>query len=192
MRLFWVGILALYSPLLLAEADPPRADAQIQASGQAYNGQLMLNQAAGNGIQQANGRTIALGTGTQATVELEQRRGAIPSKAMDISASARIRGAAFSQGRGVLGINQSAGTGNQSSNGFRLVWGTLPDPLEDSMLSHNAAPLTNSEAAVPHRGERLVETDDQAFAASRGVVQLNQSAGIGNYSANRLSIRVVE
>lgn len=179
--------LPLYSPALPAETA-----VHIRDSGQNYSGQLLLNQAAGHSHQQVNARAIALGSGAQAVLEIEQQREPMAPPATGMDASAHIAGAAFSQGQGVLGINQSAGLGNQSRNSLGISWGALPEPLDDSLLARTVAPLINSEAVVPQRGERRVETDDQAFAASRGVVQLNQSAGMGNRSLNRLSIRVLE
>ncbi|PPA00574.1 adhesin, partial [Pseudomonas sp. MWU12-2312b] len=35
-------------------------------------------------------------------------------------------------------------------------------------------------------------TSDQAFTGSRGVIQLNQSAGVGNRMANTFSVRVAD
>ncbi len=39
-------------------------------------------------------------------------------------------------------------------------------------------------------GSRQVVTSDQAFTGSRGVVQVNQSAGVGNRMANTLGITI--
>ncbi|HFH3003006.1 hypothetical protein ACSEPM_27185 [Pseudomonas aeruginosa] len=49
-----------------------------------------------------------------------------------------------------------------------------------------------SGSATPVPGGRSVSTDDRAFAGSSGVVQVNQSAGVGNQSMNTLSVRVME
>ena len=195
-------ILLRLPPLLLltllpgaaswAQTPLPRMEAQIQASGQGVNGQLMLNQAAGTGIQQLNARVLTVGAAGTPGLQLQQSLDPVARESVGIHASARIEGASFGQGHGVLGINQSAGVANQAINSFRMVLGTLPAPLEDSILLQNAAPTLNSDAVVPQSGVRVVEVDDRAFAASRGVVQLNQSAGVGNRTANNLSIRVMD
>lgn len=175
-----------------AQTPPPRMEAQIQTSGQGLNGQLMLNQAAGTDIQQLNVRVLSVGAIGNPGVQLQQTLDPIAHELVGIHASARIEGASFGQGHGVLGINQSAGVANQNINSFRMVLGTLPTPLEDSILLQNAAPTLNSDAVLPQSGVRVVEVDDRAFTASRGVVQLNQSAGVGNRTANNLSIRGME
>jgi len=48
----------------------------------------------------------------------------------------------------------------------------------------------SSGATDTPKGSRQVVTGDQAFTGSRGVIQVNQSAGVGNQIANTLSIRV--
>lgn len=190
MHTFNVGIplvcLALASPLpSLAEQENT---VLIRNSGQGYSGNIMLNQAAGVEQQQVNTRAIS--AGEAAPVQILQQRGAI-TLPENLNARVRIEGSAFSQGNGVLGVNQSAGIGNQQINAFRMAVGAAPESLDDSSLAQNAAPLSrNSGAALPNNGERLVELDDRAFVGSRGAVQLNQSAGVGNRTVNHLGIRI--
>lgn len=188
-------LIALSSSITVASAwaeQPvnPRMTANIDGSGQGFQGNLMINQSAGDQQQQANARAISMGDHASTRIAVRQTNDR--SAPGSIDAHARISGAAFSQGNGVLGVNQSAGITNQQINAFRLELNALPESLEDSALAQSAAPATNSGVGVPQGGERVVEMDDQAFAGSRGVVQLNQSAGVGNRSANNLSIRVLE
>ncbi|WP_375738775.1 adhesin [Pseudomonas boanensis] len=192
MRLL-IGVLALIaSPLLLADQQHTQAGADVRNSGQGYNGNFSLNQATGFNHQQANSRAISVGHGTDATTRVQQSLGQATTPATSVDASARITGPSFSQGSGVLGINQSAGAANQHSNALSISVGAAPESLDDSVLSQTAARTSVSGAAASEHGERVVEIDDYAFAGSRGVVQLNQSAGVGNRTANNLSIRVVE
>lgn len=188
-------LIALSSSLTIASAwaeQPanPRMTANIDGSGQGFQGNLMINQSAGDQQQQANARAISIGDHASTRIAVRQTNDRIAHGAID--AQARIGGGAFNQGNGVLGVNQSAGIANQQINAFRLELNALPESLDDSALAQSAAPATNSGVGVPQGGERVVEMDDQAFAGSRGVVQLNQSAGVGNRSANNLSIRVLE
>ncbi|MFD1699087.1 adhesin [Halopseudomonas phragmitis] len=165
--------------------------AQIHNSLQGYSGNAMVNQAAGSAQQQVNARAIA--AGEHASVQVRQQRDQIAEETGQLDASSHITGNAFSAGNGILGVNQSAGVGNQQINAFRLGFGALPESLDDSGLAQSAAPLSlNSGAEVPNNGERLVEIDDQAFVGSRGAVQLNQSAGVGNRSVNNLGIRIID
>lgn len=183
--------LLLLVPTIVVADEKAKAD--INDSGAGYNGVVMLNQAAGSGQQQTNVRVISIGNVPTARINVSQDRGALPSNAGQIDASANIQGNSFSHGGGVLGINQSAGIGNQHINAFRIEIGSMPEGLDDSLLAQSAAPLSaNSGAVVPQSGNRQVEVDDQAFSGSTGVVQLNQSAGVGNRTVNNLGIRIMD
>ncbi|MDP2245443.1 adhesin [Pseudomonas sp.] len=191
MRQMIIALL-LVSPTLVAEQTLQVMDAQIEDSGQRFNGNFSLNQAAGLSHQQVNSRVISTGDSANATSTIRQTLEIVPGSTTGAQMNSRIEGASFSQGNGVIGINQSAGIGNQHINAFRITLGAVPESLDDSVLSQNVTRPSISGIAVPKNGERSVAISDDAFAGSRGVVQLNQSAGIGNTTANNLSIRVVE
>ena len=183
-------VSALCSQMLLAEP-AMQASASIQQSAQGYQGNLMLNQAAGDAQQQANARAIAIGRQAGAGTQVRQynQQNADPAA---IDATAHIGGSSFAGNQGVTGVNQGAGSGNQQINALRIAVG-LPQGLDDSALAQQSvAPSGLSGAAEPQSGQRVVSIDDAAFGNSRGVVQLNQSAGVGNRSINSLGIRVTE
>ena len=186
MRFFSLAALFLMTLSLPALAE--REDtALIRNSVMGYSGNAMVNQAAGTEHQQANVRVIAT-TGASSARVLQRQDALIAPDRLD--ARARIQGAAFSNGSGVLGVNQGSGVGNQQINALRMVVEAFPESLDDSSLAQHAAPSSSISAAMPDNGDRLVEIDDRAFSGSRGVVQLNQSAGVGNRTANHLVIRV--
>lgn len=177
--------------LLSSLAVASDSSALIDASGSGYQGNLMLNQAAGEAHQQANARAIS--PGSMLGVRVEQHREELPAAHIPSTMQASISGDAFSGGSGVLGINQSAGAANQQINGFRLGAGVRPESLDDSSLAQSAARSSFSSAAESRQtGDRRVDIDDQAFTDSRGVVQLNQAAGVGNRMVNNLGIRILE
>lgn len=166
-------------------------NATIQNAGSQYKGNFNVNQAAGDQQQQTNTRAIAIGANAQATTSVQQTIStpADPS----INASSSIGGNAFSNGNGVLGVNQSSGANNQMANAMRISISAQPQSIDDSALSQqNVALLPNSGATATPSGSRQVVTSDQAFTGSRGVIQVNQSAGVGNRMANTLSIRVAD
>ncbi|WP_417692695.1 adhesin [Pseudomonas sp.] len=177
-----------------AFADPGAAvisNANLQDSGSRYTGNFNVNQAAGDQTQQTNTRAIAIGTQAQATTVVRQRLDTAANPSMN--ATARIGGSSFSNGNGVLGVNQSAGANNQMANVMRVGISARPQSIDDSALSQqNVALLPNSGATGTPTGSRQVVTSDQAFTGSRGVIQVNQSAGVGNRMANTLSIRVAD
>jgi hypothetical protein len=166
-------------------------NADIQDSGTQYRGNFNVNQAAGDQQQQSNVRAIAIGTEAGATTIVNQRLNTPANPSMN--ATATIGGTSFSNGNGVLGVNQSAGANNQMANVMRISISAAPQAIDDSVLSQqNVALLPSSGATGTPTGSRQVVTSDQAFTGSRGVIQVNQSAGVGNRMANTLSIRVAD
>ncbi|NWA24698.1 adhesin [Pseudomonas gingeri] len=185
-------LLALFSSasVLADSASPVIDNATINNSGQQYNGNVMVNQAAGDQQQQLNSRAIAVGTSASATTLLNQKITTGASTA--INAKAAIQGNSFSNGNGMIGVNQSAGANNQMINAVRISISAAPQSIDDSVLSQqNVALSPNSDSSTPP-GSRQVVTSDQAFTGSRGVIQVSQSAGVGNRMANTLSIRVAD
>ena len=174
--------------LALLAAAPVFADntAVINNSGQQYEGVVSINQAAGNQQQMSNSRAIALG-GQATNVNIQRQNGSVDPS---LNAKAAIHGTSFTNGNGVLGINQSAGANNQTVNAVRISINPGPQSIDDSvLLQQNSTQLTDS-GLTPTTGSRQVATSDQAFTGSRGVIQVNQSAGVGNRVANTLGITI--
>ena len=188
-------LLALCLPLHAWAAEPPdlQSSLQIEDSGLNSTGLLSVNAAAGLDHQQLNARAIAIGQQVLTRLELLQKLELGP---VDLKQDAQVEilGASFSGGNGLTGVNQAAGVGNQQINAFRMGLGSQRQDLDDSVLSQQnvIAPANLSGSAGQPKGNRMVVTDDQTFAGSRGVVQLNQSAGVGNRSVNSLSLNVVD
>ncbi|WP_176506418.1 MULTISPECIES: adhesin [Pseudomonas] len=190
--LFLLALLSSASALAQAPMPSPVPvlnDANIDNSGAQYQGNFSVNQAAGDGQQQANARAIATGHEANASTQIRQRQSSIVDPNMGASAS--IQGNAFSHGSGALGVNQSAGAATQQANALRISISTQPQSIDDSvLLQQNVALINSSDPADTSPGYRHITTGDQAFTGSRGVIQLNQSAGVGNQTANTLSVRV--
>ena len=188
--LIFLALLA--SASAMADSSVPVINnANLQDSGSQYKGNFNVNQAAGDQTQQTNTRAIAIGTNASATTSVIQKINTPANPSMN--ATATIGGTSFSNGNGVLGVNQSAGANNQMANAMRVSISANPQSVDDSALSQqNVALLPSSGATGSQTGSRQVVTSDQAFTGSRGVIQVNQSAGVGNRMANTLSIRVAD
>lgn len=165
-------------------------NAVISNAGVGYNGNMAVNQAAGDQQQQANARAIANGTQASATTHIKQVSKAVVDPVMNARSS--IQGNSFSNGNGALGINQTAGANNQQANAMRLTTSAQPLSVDDSALSQQNVALARGSDSAGSLGSRQVNTDDQAFTGSRGLIQLNQSAGVGNRMGNTLSVRVAD
>ncbi|WPN55521.1 adhesin [Pseudomonas sp. P9_31] len=183
-------VSASVSASAMADSSVPVVNtANIQDSGAQYKGNFNVNQAAGDQQQQTNTRAIAIGTDASATTRVIQKLDTPANPSMN--ATATIGGTSFSHGNGALGVNQGAGANNQMANAMRISISAAPQSVDDSALSQqNVALLPSSGATDASKGSRQVVTSDQAFTGSRGVIQVNQSAGVGNRMANTLSIRV--
>lgn len=183
-------LATLCSASALAQSPVPVLNnATIDNSGAQYQGNFSVNQAAGDLQQQANARAIATGREAAASTQIRQRQQSIVDPNMGASAS--IQGDAFSHGSGALGVNQSAGASTQQANALRISLSSQPQSIDDSvLLQQNVALINSSDPTDTSPGYRQVTTGDQAFTGSRGVIQLNQSAGVGNQTANTLSVRV--
>ncbi|CAI8787421.1 Adhesin [Pseudomonas sp. IT-P12] len=184
-------ILSLLCSASTFAQSPVVDDASIDNSGTRYQGNFAVNQAAGDLQQQANARAIAIGHDANATTQIRQRLQSQMNPGIDARAS--IQGNSFSNGNGVLGVNQSAGASTQQANALHITISAQPQSLDDSVLmQQNVALLNNSGPTDSTPGSRQVATSDQAFTGSRGVIQLNQSAGVGNRMANTFSVRVAD
>ena len=161
--------------------------AVVNNSGQQYEGVLSINQAAGNQQQMSNSRAVALG-GQATNADIQNLNGKVDPS---LNAKAAIQGSSFTNGNGVLGINQSAGANNQSVNAVRISLNPGPQSIDDSvLLQQNTTTLATDSGLTSTTGSRQVVTSDQAFTGSRGVIQVNQSAGVGNRVANTLGITI--
>ena len=184
-------IVAMFCSTSALAQPPVINNAEIDNSGMQYQGNLSVNQAAGDQQQQANARAIAIGHDASATVQIRQRLRGLVDPTIDANSS--IQGDSFSHGNGVLGVNQSSGANTQQANALRISISTQPQSIDDSVLmQQNVALVNNSDPTGSAPGYRQVATSDQAFTGSRGVIQLNQSAGVGNRMANTFSVRVAD
>lgn len=181
MNRSWLIIAALSCASAMADNN-----ATINNSGQQYSGVASVNQSAGNQQQQINSRAIVVGG--QAHDSLVQKLdGKVDAS---LNANAAIQGSSFSNGNGVLGVNQSAGANTQMINAVRININPGPQSIDDSVLSQQNTTLLTDSGLTPTTGSRQVVTSDQAFTGSRGVTQVNQSAGVGNRVANTLGITI--
>jgi hypothetical protein len=175
-------------------AAPPADRAHIgDAAARDAQGRIALNQAAGHGNAQANVAAIALSS-EAGLIRLDIGQQTTAGDAAR-DASARLDAQALSGTRGLLSINQVAGSGNAQANTFGLGRADLAsgalslaqhvEGLGDAALAAIAgnAPVDAAAAPAPLR-EAVISGD--ALRGSQGVVQLNQTAGTGNRAANAI------
>lgn len=154
-------------------------------------GRFAVNLAAGDSNAQTNAGAMAIGLdgGTAAAlVGVHQTTGWSRATAPDLSIAV-IGGHAFANSSGAVSVNQTSGAGNTQANGMAVAVGFDVEAASESVL---AATASGVGLAGPARGANMkaVSISDSAFRGSRGLVQINQSAGSGNSTANNFAFQL--
>ena len=197
-----LSILLLVSAPAWASDDTPLDQAVIEgAAVSGAQGRIAVNQAAGTGNAQANLGALATSDGGLGLVGVHaaQKPGATSPALRERDAAARIQHGAFSGSQGVLSVNQIAGSGNAQANLFMVGQGPQGvvaagvhgiTGIDDAALADVAGDATTPEGAVAPSWRREAVIADDAFRGSQGVVQVNQTAGVGNSSTNAIVLQL--
>ncbi len=166
-----------------AAPDPAPSPNAATIAGNAFEtvpGSLHINQAAGDANAQANIASIETGRGTLPARLTQQVQA--PNAG---GGAASVREDAFSDISGLVQLNQTAGSGNAQGNVAIVRIGVSAAALTDDALAGAmpAQTVTNNGAPNPNRVTNTVGNDASTFHG-KGVVQVNQTAGTGNATAN--------
>jgi hypothetical protein len=150
-------------------------------------GRLSVNVSAGIANAQSNSAAIAASPASaHAVATANVRVEAVPG--VQGHSTALIAGNAFAGAAGMLSVNQASGSANAQANIIAIGVGLEADALAESVLSSTASGIAPASAA---RGSvREAAISDSAFRGARGLVQVNQSAGSGNRTANHFALQV--
>ncbi len=188
--LLYVVLAAATAPLAQATEVPGLVNDTTITNEALSNikGIIGVNQAAGDLNLQANVRAInatdhGLGLATiSQTSSLRSATGATLS-------TTRIKESAFNNATGLLSINQASGAGNLEANSIVIAPELAPQTVSDDLLAQTALDVDAAGTQEKNRrsdGRRVVEVDETAFRGMRGVLQLNQAAGMHNVTRNRV------
>jgi hypothetical protein len=195
--LLWAGPAAAEDPadtldpaqVVRSARDTSRIAGDVGAQ---VDGRTALNIVAGVGNAQANVASIAVGAG-------ESHSSASQSVAARVDprdAVADIGGNVLASGRGLTSINQVAGAANAQANlvaigvsaGVELV-----QSIDVALLADVAAgeplPADALDSTQP-ASTREARIGGAAFQGPQGVLQINQTAGVGNASANAIVLQI--
>lgn len=152
-------------------------------------GALGVNQAAGVNNAQANSAVIANGGGVSVGASSTNQQALVTTTTG--AASAAIQGNAFSGTSGLTQVNQSSGAGNLQRNATVIVTGDAAGVASVSDTALSAAIAKGGPAGHDNLNDlfRTASISGDAFRGANGVVQVNQSAGIGNVTANVFVLR---
>jgi len=150
-------------------------------------GALAVNETAGLDNAQANQLTITTGN-VSINVNGDEQLASVTAQLK--GASATIGAGAFANTNGAMMVNQSAGVGNIQRNTALISSGAIGVvAVSDGELSKAAAQNGGQGQMAQAGGIREVRIDNAAFRNATGLVQVNQTAGAGNATANSFVLR---
>ncbi|RQH10116.1 hypothetical protein D1Y85_00560 [Paraburkholderia dinghuensis] len=154
-------------------------------------GVVAVNEAAGLNNAQANQLTVTSGgSGMVNGTSSEQNAGARARLTNASAASASIGEGAFANASGAVMVNQAAGIGNTQSNSARIGTAVVGvETVSDGDLSAAAATNGGPGRTPEARGIREASIGSAAFRNATGLVQVNQTVGAGNATANSFVLR---
>ncbi|MCL1636011.1 hypothetical protein M2650_15410 [Luteimonas sp. SX5] len=160
-------------------------------AGAGSQGRIAVNQAAGVGNAQANLAAFAYSQEGIGLADANSLQSATPAQRA-AAASATIDGTAFNGSSGALSLNQVAGSSNLQLNTIAIGTGgfSLIARADDAALSETAGAGTSTEGTATATPDRHALIDTDAFRGSQGVVQVNQTAGVGNLSTNAIVLQL--
>ncbi|WP_233863851.1 hypothetical protein [Paraburkholderia adhaesiva] len=191
----WLQRVVLATAALVVCAGTAQAQAVVGANAEigagVANGTLgvvAVNEAAGLNNAQANQLTVTSGgSGMVNGTSSEQSASA---RAHLTNASASIGEGAFANASGVVMVNQAAGIGNSQSNSARIGTAVIGvETVSDGDLSAAAATNGGPGRSPEARGIREASIGSAAFRNATGLVQVNQTVGAGNATANSFVLR---
>lgn len=162
------------------------------------SGNIGLNQASGDGNQQANAVSLAVADAkflwgaANANVTAFQDAHNNSYNTQGGANTAEIGGGSFNNAHGNIMVNNAAGNGNQQKNDLAVAMATKAISAEASIgLIQHAVANTYYAGAASH-GPGVLNTDsiNCAFNGAQGNIGVNEAAGNGNQQFNGLSVAV--
>lgn len=183
------GMAALAAPAA-AQETPPQDRVEIaEGDGSGNTGRVATNIIAGSSNQQMFGVTVVIGDHSANVQSAEQFMARDPG--VDRSTSIAIGPGAFSDNSGLVSVNLTAGTQNQSANLASLTIGTR-GVVSDQMLAQASAPTgpAGSPAEGSDASNDTIAISESAFGGNSGLVQMNVIGGERNSSANTFALNI--
>lgn len=189
-KLFAVASLATLATPAAAQEAPAQDDIEV-APGEVTgnNGRVAVNIIAGSSNQQLSGAAITVGDYAVNVQSADQYMARTPGT--DRSTSIAIGPGAYSNNSGLVSVNLTAGTQNQSANLAALNIGNR-GVVSDQMLAQASAPTgpAGSSAEGPDASNDRIAISETAFGGNSGLVQMNVIGGERNSSANTFALSI--
>ncbi|WCM18892.1 hypothetical protein NDK50_15850 [Paraburkholderia bryophila] len=184
------GGVALLAGQAHAQAVPGvGANATIgNGAGAGVTGAFAVNETAGLDNAQANQITLTNG-GSVGNANVGTQSASVAAKVT--TARASIEANAFSNTSGAVLVNQSAGAGNLQRNSTQIGTAAVlgVETVSDGELSATAPKNGSLGQSIGVHSVREANISSDAFKNVSGIVQINQTAGAGNATANSFVLR---
>ncbi len=184
-----LGGAALVASHAHAQSVPTIGATSTIANGAAagVTGAFAVNETAGLNNAQTNQITVSNG-GVAGNDNASMQSAAVAAKVTNARAS--IEANAFSNSSGAVLVNQSAGAGNLQRNSTQLGTAALGvETVSDGELSATAPKNGGLGQSIGVHSVREANISSDAFKNVNGIVQINQTAGAGNATANSFVLR---
>jgi hypothetical protein len=91
----------------------------------------------------------------------------------------------------IRSIRRPAARETPRANGVTITLSIEGKVIAESVLAETLpGAVPPASAGISSKGVRAVSIDDTAFEGARGIVQVNQSAGSGNTTANNFALSI--
>ena len=161
-----------------------------------------INISAGENNIQQNSAAISIATnnGFSASTVSPRQENQLASATQNVNSNqalkGEIRSGAFSEGLGIVMVNQSGGSGNSQVNGVAIALGA---PGSFAAVELGDLELASQVSAVDKQLQKVLGGTakepsmeamiaDDSFSNAQGIVQINQVVGNGNRTVNALSV----
>lgn len=149
------------------------------------SGVIGVNIAAGDNNAQANIRSITVGKNAKSLSSSQMKTFALSDN--DV-ASVSIGANTLTNARGLVSINQAAGSGNIQINDIAIALGENIQINSESLLMVRIPQAAAQENNDQQTANKKVSLDSSSLKGASGAIQLNQIAGHGNIAVNRVSM----
>ena len=149
------------------------------------SGIIGVNIAAGDNNAQVNIRSITVGKNVQGLSSSQMKTFALSD---NDAASVSIEANALTNARGLVSVNQAAGSGNIQINDIAIALGENIQINSESLLMVHIPQTVEQENNNQQTRNKKVSLDSSSLKGASGAIQLNQIAGHGNIAVNRVSM----
>jgi len=172
---------------------PYKFESHVSGDAFSYSSSMfIINIASGMRNSQAGANALAINPQGSSTAEVSIAQTRAGNLKVDVPfAYSGITGNALRFIKGIVLMNQVSGVDNAQANAVAIAVGMKATAVANTQLSATSSDGSQASADTEGtEGTRQVSLADTALRGARGVVLINQTAGLRNLSTNRFSLQM--